>query len=140
MNEGEKMGNYNTQYQSYYNNLTKKPRGINNFASGGMGQGSLWDFYIKRLTRELIGVLLLFILVLICKVIVTPNTQSVYNYSKQAINMKYDYNVLIDKAKGFSIKDIQSLPVNFIEKFKSSIFNGNSINELNNKKIDLQQF
>lgn len=143
MHEGDKMGNYNTQYQSYYNNLTKKSRGVNNFTSGSMGQGRLREFYINRLTRELIGVLVLFIFVIICKVVVTPKTQFVYNYSKAAINMKYDYNALIDKAKGISVKDIEAIPVNFIEKFKTTIFNEKSINDLNDinsTKSSLQQF
>ena len=143
MHEGDKMGNYNTQYQSYYNNLSKKSRGINNFVSGSMGQGRLREFYINRLTRELIGVLVLFIFVLICKVFVTPKTQYVYNYSKQVINMKYDYNALIDKAKSIGIKDIEAIPVNFIEKFKSTIFNEKSIldiNDINSTKSSMQQF
>ena len=140
------MGNYNTQYQSYYNNLTKRSRGINNFASGSMGQGTLKEFFINRLTRELIGVLVLFILVLICKVVVTPKTQYVYNNSKAAINMKYDYNALLDKAKSIGIKDIEAIPVNIIEKFKNTIFNEksindiNDINDINNTKSNLQQF
>jgi len=115
------MGNYNTQYQSYYNNFAKKNRGTNNFASESNRQSRIWNFYIKRLTRELIGVLILFILVLICKVMVTTKTQYAYNYSKQVINEKYDYSTLIDKAKGFEIKDIETITVNFIEKIKNTI-------------------
>jgi len=128
------MGNYNTQYQSYYNNLAKKQRGTNNFGSESKRQSRLLDFYIKRLTRELIGVLILFILVIICKVVVTTKTQYAYNYSKQVIYEKYDYSTLIVKAKGFKIKDIETTTVNFIEKIKSTF----SIeNEMNYKNIGL---
>ena len=115
------MGNYNMQYQSYYNNLAKKQRGTNNFASESNKQGRRSNFYIKRLTRELIGVLVLFIFVLICKVVVTPKTQYAYNYSKEVINKQYDYSTLIDKAKGVKFKDIEAITVNFIEKVKSTI-------------------
>jgi len=120
------MGNYNTQYQSYYNNLAKKQRGTNGFASEGMGQSKFWNYYIKRLTRELVGVLILFVLVLLSKVVVTTKTQYVYNYSKGAINQKYDYSTLINKAKGFKIKDIEIITGNFIGKIKSTISSGSS--------------
>ena len=126
MYEGDKMGNYNTQYQSYYNNLTKKQRGTNNFASESKRQSRILNFYIKRLTRELIGVLVLFILVLLFKVVVTTKTQYVYNYSKEVINKKYDYGTLIDKAKSFKIEDIGNITGNFIEKIKSTISNESS--------------
>ena len=122
------MGNYNMQYQSYYNNLTKKHRSANNFRSESNKQGGRSNFYIKRLTRELIGVLVLFIFVLCLKVVVTPKTQYVYNYSKQAINKEYDYSTLIDKAKGVKIKDVEAVTVNFIEKVKSKISSGDGIN------------
>ena len=96
------------------------------------------NFYIKRLTRELIGVLVLFIFVLLCKVVVTTKTQYVYNYSKEVINKKYDYSTLIDKAKGFKIEDIGNITGNFIEKIKSTISNES---EINNKNIgDFNEF
>ena len=128
------MGNYNTQYQSYYNNLAKKQRGTVNFASESMGQSRIWNFYIKRLTRELIGVLILFIFVIFCKVVVNTTTQNAYNYTKEAINKKYDYSILIDKAKGFKIKDIEKITGNFIEKIKSTI---SSEYEVTDKNIGL---
>ncbi|MBU3189757.1 hypothetical protein K9O30_11000 [Clostridium bowmanii] len=122
------MGNYNTQYQSYYNNLAKKQRGTNNFASEGKTQSKMWDLYVKRLTRELIGVLALLIIVLVFKVVVTPKTQYVYNYSKEAINKEYDYSTLIVKAKSLKFKDIEVITTNIIEKFKNTISEGNQIN------------
>ncbi|MBU3090675.1 hypothetical protein KPL35_01030 [Clostridium sp. CF011] len=122
------MGNYNTQYQSYYNNLAKRHRSANSFHSENNKQSGMPNFYIKRLTRELIGVLVLFIFVLCLKVVVTPKTQYVYNYSKQAINKEYDYGTLIDKAKGVKFKDVESVTVNFIEKVKSKISSGDGIN------------
>jgi len=117
------MGNYNMQYQSYYNNLARKQRGSNKFSNDSNKQSRITNFYIKRLTRELIGVLVLFIFVLFFKVVVTPKTQYAYNYSKQAINKQYNYNSLIDKAKGVKIKDVEVITVNFIEKIKSTISN-----------------
>ena len=114
------MGNYNTQYQSYYNNLGKKQRGVNNFGGEYYKRGSKPNYFVKRLTRELIGVLILLILVLFCKVVVTPKTELIYNYSKEMINKQYDYSIVIDKAKAFKLKDIGVMTVNLMEKVKST--------------------
>jgi hypothetical protein len=130
------MGNYNMQYQSYYNNLAKKQRGANSFGSESNKKGRKSNFYIKRLTRELIGVLTLFIFVLICKVVVTPKTQYAYNYSKELINKQYNYSTLLDKAKDVKFKDVEAITVKFIEKVRSTIPSGDEIK----KDIDIQGF
>ena len=122
------MGNYNTQYQSYYNNLAKKQRGANKFSSESNKQSRISNFYIKRLTRELIGVLVLFIVVLIFKTVVTPKTQYAYNYSKQVINKQYNYSELLGKAKSVKFKDVGVITGNFLEKIKSTISSGDGIN------------
>lgn len=127
------MGNYDMQYQSYYNNLTKKQKGTNKNSYDSTKNISIAKFIVKRLTRELIGVLVLFIIVLFCKVVVTPKTQYVYNYSKEAINKHYDYGILMDKAKDIKFKDIGTITLNFIEKVKLAIPSGNEINDLNSK-------
>ncbi|WP_291632472.1 endopeptidase [Clostridium sp.] len=131
------MGNYNTQYQSYYNNLGKKQRVMNNFGSEKNRQSRISNFYTKRLTRELIGVLALFIFILFCKVVVTTNTQYVYDHSKEIINKQYDYTTLIEKAKNFKLTDIEVITGSFIEKVKSTISSGD---EINSEKIDFQKF
>lgn len=131
------MGNYNTQYQSYYNNLGKKQRVMNNFGSEKNRQSRISNFYTKRLTRELIGVLALFIFILFCKVVVTTNTQYVYDHSKEIINKQYDYSTLIEKAKNFKLTDIEVITGSFIEKVKSTISSGD---EINSEKIDFQKF
>jgi hypothetical protein len=130
------MGNYNTQYQSYYNSLAKRQRGGKNTTFDNNKQSRIMNFYIKRLTWQLIGVLVLFFFVLICKVVVTPKTQYIYNYSKEVISKQYDYVALIDKAKDIKFKDIEVITVNFIEKIKSSIADENIINDnANSEKL-----
>ena len=123
------MGNYNTQYQSYYNNLARKQKGSKRFSSESNKQSSISSFYIKRLTRELVGVLALAIFVLILKASVTPKTQYVYNYSKEVINKQYNYSTLIYKVNGVRFNDIEAVTVNFIDKVKSTISNANGLNE-----------
>lgn len=130
------MGNYNAQYQSYYNSLAKRQRGGKNTTFDNNKQSRRMNFYIKRLTLQLIGVLVLFIFVLICKVVVTPKTQYVYNYSKEVINKQYDYGALIEKAKDIKFKDIEVITVNFIKKIRSSISDENIINNnANSEKL-----
>jgi hypothetical protein len=129
----EKMGNYDMQYQSYYNNLAKKQRGTNKNSYDSTKNTRIANFLIRRVIRELIGVLVLFIFVLFCKVVVTPKTQYVYNYSKQAINKHYDYSTLTDKAKDIKFQDIGTITVNFIEKIKLGITSGNEISDINSK-------
>ena len=115
------MGSYNTQYQSYYNNLAKKQRGINKFSSENNKQSWISNFYIKRLIRELVGVLVLFIFVLLLKVVVTPKTQYAYNFSKEVINKQYNYSDLIGKVERIRVKNIETITVNFIDKVKNII-------------------
>ncbi|MBK5241585.1 endopeptidase [Clostridium sp.] len=115
------MGNYNTQYQSYYNNLARKQWGTNKIYGDSNKNSRMSNFFIKRITRELIGVLVLIIFVLFCKTVVTPKTQYVYNYSKEAISKHYDYSTLINSAKGFKFEDIGSITVDFIDKVKGTI-------------------
>ena len=122
------MGNYNTQYQSYYNNLARKQRGTNKFHSENNKHNSISSFYIKRVTRELIGVLALIIIVLLLKVVVTPKTQYVYNYSKSAINKQYDYSTLLGKAKQIRFKDVETITIKFIDKVKSIVPKENGFN------------
>ena len=125
------MGNYNTQYQSYYNSLAKRQRGGNSFATENNKKSKRMDFFMKILIRQLIGVLVLFLFVLICKVVVTPKTQNIYNYSKEVISKQYDYGLLIDKAKTIKYKDIEIITGNFIEKIKNTISSENMINDNN---------
>jgi hypothetical protein len=122
------MGNYNTQYQSYYNNLAKKQRGSNNYSSDSKKHGTISNFYIKRLTRELVGVLVLFIVVLILKSVGTPKTQYAYNYSKQVINKQYNYSGLLVKAKGVKFKNVGIMTGNLFEKVKNSISSVGGLN------------
>lgn len=123
------MGNYNMQYQSYYNNLARKQKKSKNFGSQNNRQSSESNFYLKRLTRELVGVLVLFIFVIFCKVIVTTQTQQVYNYSKKVINKEYDYKVIVEKLKGIKLEDIEASTIAVIDKIKSTLFNGDTIND-----------
>lgn len=119
------MGNYNSEYESYYNSLkntgraTYSPSYNNKSFSGLKGIGG--SHLGKRIIRELSGVLILFIFVIGCRVIVTPETQAVYKSSKEILNENYDYKSLEKKIRTIDLKNLQDNIINAIEQLKSKI-------------------
>lgn len=120
------MGNYNSEYESYYNSLKRNgstrytPSYSRNFSHNSVGKfkGNYW---ISRIIRDLIGMFILFIFVVGCKLVVTPKTQAVYNYSKQILNQNYDYKDLKINYNDIDLKKIQDKATNIIEQLKSKI-------------------
>lgn len=116
------MGNYDSQYESYYSKLSgrKYYNGYNNsypyrYSSGKKGGGIFENGYFgKRLMKELIGVLCLILLVIMCKIVVIPETQLIYKYSKKMVNQHFDYTVFIDKVKNAKYTDLQLYVENLI--------------------------
>ena len=72
----------------------------------------------------MIGVLILFIFIIGCKIIITPQTQSVYNYSKKVLNENYDYGSLIEKTKSIDLNKLQDKITNIIEQIKNKATGG----------------
>lgn len=123
------MGNYNSQYESYYSNMVNRRKsynyGINNkdkFKVKG-------NFFIKRLQRELIGIFILFISILFCKIISTPQTVYAYNYSKDILNKNFDYSSAINNIKNIDLKNLESKVSDWIDGAKTKIFGGKTIKE-----------
>lgn len=120
------MGNYNSEYEDYYSSLKKKnrirnsPYQHNSYNAGNTGRvkGNYW---IRRITRDLLGVFILFIFIIGCKLIVTPQTQTAYNYSKKVLNQNYDYGVLKEKTKSIDFTKLQDKFTNIIEQIRSRI-------------------
>lgn len=132
------MGNYNSQYESYYSKFTGNKRNNNpysnylyrnNASSSNKVSG---NYFTRRLLRELIGVFCLLFLVLVCKVIVTPQTQAVYNYSKNIVDNNYDYTYLIETVKSINISDMKNINEKVqdsIEALKVKITGGQTIKD-----------
>ncbi|MBV7273067.1 M23 family metallopeptidase [Clostridium thailandense] len=120
------MGNYNSEYESYYNSL-KKNNGARYTPAYNRGfrhsaiERSKGNYWISRITRDLIGVFILFVFVISCKLVVNPKTQEVYNYSKEVLNQNYDYKDLKINYKNIDLKKIQDKITNTIEEIKSKI-------------------
>jgi murein DD-endopeptidase MepM/ murein hydrolase activator NlpD len=120
------MGNYNSEYEDYYSSLKKKNK-IRNFPYQHSSYNvdntgkSKEKYLIRRITRDLIGVLILFIFTIGCKVIVTPQTQTVYNYSKKVLSQNYDYGALKEKSESIDFTKLQDKLTNIIEQIRSKI-------------------
>ncbi|SKA75337.1 Peptidase family M23 [Clostridium sp. USBA 49] len=133
------MGNYNSQYESYYSSLInkKKKKDYYNYKSN---DSSIFKFdknYIfKRLVRELIGVFILFIFVISCKTLVTPKTKEIYSYSKKIVNENLNYNSVLASAKTINLKSIEEKSINWIENIKTKLTGEKIIkNKINNEFI-----
>jgi hypothetical protein len=119
------MGNYNSQYESYYNSLA------NRIDSRGSNYGKSKNNYFRkgRLFRtikiQLTGTLILFTSVFICKLYVTPQTKAAYSFAKNIINENYDINSLIEYGSNINLSDIE----NYVQ-------NAN-FNDIQNKFVNL---
>jgi murein DD-endopeptidase MepM/ murein hydrolase activator NlpD len=139
------MGMYNSQYESYYSRLVSgnRSRGIykpgypyrnNSRASAG---GITKEYIIKRLMFELIGVLCLFSIIIFCKLIMTPQTEAVYVYSKAVLDKTIDYNELLQNIKSIDIIEVENRIEDFIDEMKSKITGKPSLKERVRESFEL---
>jgi hypothetical protein len=126
------VGNYNSQYESYYSKLGAKKSYSSYNGYSGYGNGSSYkynsnknnraaingDYFIKRLMRELMGVLCLFLIIVMCKVYVTPETTSVLKYSKKTVDENLDYAALLKKMGEIRYSDVQAYADNLFKNIR----------------------
>lgn len=133
------MGNYNTQYQSYYSNMMGKKKNYSGYGYNGGGapqKSSIvnGNFLIRRFTLELLGTLVLFTGVIACRLVVTPETMKAYSYSKETINYNYDYKNIyktlqsVDISK-INITNVQNDIIQQIEMIKTKITGQKTVKE-----------
>lgn len=130
------MGIYNSEYENYYNNM--KRRGGVSYSYKGSNSKKEENFITRRIIRDLIGVLILFMLVLMCKGIKTPQAVAVYNYSKRIVNTNYDYKPLVEKIKGIDLSKIDlknKLDINNINSDSTSPKVQWKFNDIKNKLV-----
>ncbi|CDI50252.1 M23 family metallopeptidase [Clostridium tetani] len=114
------MSGYNSQYEEYYKGLRNGKGGNFDFYRGATNGNrkrkpkSIWDKFIK----QLIGTAVLFSIVILCKLIVTPETKAFYNYSKEIVNKNYDYKKIYSKINTIQFKDLEDELIGYIEKIK----------------------
>lgn len=125
------MGSYNSQYEEYYKTLKKRKEGNGFNYLNRRSPSSISEYIGRRIIRDLIGAAVLFFIVIVCKLIVTPQTQAVYNYSKKIVNESYDYKEIYAKLKSLDIKNVnvEEEATDFIEKLKAKITGGKTLKE-----------
>lgn len=119
------MGNYNSQYENYYSTLVNKRKNYKKSNSGfgfsSYSAKSTENFILKRLIRDLIGVFILFVFVISCKLVVTPQTKAAYNYAKGVLGEDYDYNKAISAMKTLNLKDTETKISSLFDNLQSKI-------------------
>lgn len=119
------MGSYNSQYEEYYNSLRKKSRAAytpyhrNYFTSDNKEKKSGSNYWSRKIVFHLIGVLILFVFVIVCKTVNSTTTTEVYSFSKKLVNENYDYRSFFNKAKYFDVKKFQGNIMDYIENIKN---------------------
>jgi hypothetical protein len=116
------MGNYNSQYESYYSRLSgRKTYNGNNSSypyryNSAKGNGGIFEkgYFAKRFMNELIGVLCLILIVIMCKIVVIPETQMIYDYSKKMVNQDFNYEEFIINVRNTKYTDLQLYVENLI--------------------------
>jgi murein DD-endopeptidase MepM/ murein hydrolase activator NlpD len=118
------MGSYNSQYENYYSSLVNKKKNYGGYGYGRSRNNNFTldgNFFARRLITDLVGVFILFIFVIGCKMIVTPQTAAAYKYSKEVLNKNYDYNAILSSVKKFDITGIEDKLIDWIENTKSKL-------------------
>lgn len=133
------MGNYNSEYESYYNAMVNKGKGRNysNSKKAFEGISLISNLFSKqrifrRIFQELIGGLLLFIVLIFCKSNVLPQSKTVYNYSKQVAHQNLDFKELhsdFSKIRNLKLVNFQTKASDFIESIKINLVGGLSVKE-----------
>jgi murein DD-endopeptidase MepM/ murein hydrolase activator NlpD len=126
------MGNYNSQYESYYSTLVNRRRNYRTYQDGPNSKSIFkleGNFFVKRLFVDLIGVFILFVLIISCKLVVTPQTASVYNYSKEIVNKNYDLKNIPGKIKSINFSDLESSLTDWLENIRTKLTGGLSLKD-----------
>lgn len=125
------MGNYNSQYESYYSNLINKRRNSRNSSYSSDKDSTSFkldkSFLLRRVIQDLVGVFLLFTFVMVCKLVVTSQTQAAYNFSKEIVNKNYDYKNAVSLVKNFNYKSAETGITSWLEGIKVKITGTESI-------------
>ena len=109
------MGNYNSLYENYYNNLAsrKKFKVVNQTQKKSKLFSTHW--FVKRIIVDLSGVLVLTILVLTSRGIATPQTKYIYSFCKDTVNRNFAYNNLVNTLTNINFKDWQNKISNYMK-------------------------
>lgn len=113
------MGSFNQQYERYYKNLKSRSNFNNRIKRSNNFNPFNGNYFVRRIIRDLIGVSVLLILILTCKIIIIPQTQTVYDYSKKVVSTNFDYKAAADEIKKINFSAIRIKAADFLEKIKT---------------------
>lgn len=138
------MGNYNTFYKDYYgkinnkklklkNNLINenfkkydigiKTYGLNNYDKFNRYNNGMKylkkDYMGKILIKHLTGALCLFIIFIGLRLIVTPETEYLYNFCRKEITREYSLEEIIHNIRSFDYGNLKGIFYKGEEKIKS---------------------
>lgn len=123
------MGSYNSQYESYYNGMVNRRKN----SSYGFNKKNKFvldgNFLLKRLQRDLIGVFALLLLVLVCKIVHTPQTTYAYSYTKTLLNNSFNYETTLSNIKNLDMKGLETKVSDWMDTAKTKITGGKTIKE-----------
>lgn len=126
------MGSYNPQYENYYNGLANKKRNNNAYTyKNSTAQKSILNgkTLVKRIIRELVCTLLLFMFVIVSRTVHTPQITAAYDYSKNAIKDDYNYMNIVDYVKNIKINSIQNGITDWIDIAKNKLTGEKTVND-----------
>lgn len=101
------MGNYNSQYESYYSNLANKKKF--NMIDSSQKTNHLFSvhWFAKKIIIDLSGVLILTVLVLTCRGIASPQTKYIYSFCKDTVSNNFDYTNVVNTITNINVKGWQ---------------------------------
>lgn len=116
------MSSFNSQYAEYYNKV-KRERGRYKASKSNskFDKKPKSSLITRRIIRDLIGVLVLFAFVISCKLIVTPQTQAAYKYSKDILEKSYSYSSIDKEIKSINISTVKNSIIYWFEKLRSKM-------------------
>lgn len=118
------MSNFNSEYEKYYKGSVANYTSIKRDKVEKNG-----GFFVRRLTLDLIGTLILFLLLIICRSYKVPQTTFLYTNAKKYVNYTFDYKTLISKASAISLKDIEGKVTNYIDTINSKLWGKQSFQD-----------
>lgn len=135
------MGNFNSEYENYYNTIVNKRTNYNGYYNRNSEKKTNKDRIIKKIIQDLCGVLAMLIFVFVCKLVVTPQTVAAYKYCKEVVNTNYDYKEVIYQVKDIdNSKGIQDKIVDFIDKIRSEFTGEETIKNKIKEKFSLPAY
>ncbi|BAH05838.1 hypothetical protein CKR_0787 [Clostridium kluyveri NBRC 12016] len=116
------VGYYDSEYEKYYGSLRRKLNYSPYYGGKAYNKENYCNkkgnYLVRRIIRELIGVLILFIFIILCKVTSNTQAKNVYSYSKSIINQNYNYSKLKSQFNSININYVEDKIKNTVKELR----------------------